>query len=142
VAEVGLVRRRLRTEIDAARRAAATRRERAAAVSRAFDAFLAETAIPAFRLLANVLRVEGIPFEAQTPSGSVRLVSDRNRDDVIAIVLDDSQDPPQPMVVSTRSRGSRMIRTERPLKEGADVDRITEDDVIERLIEELRPWLG
>jgi hypothetical protein len=141
VADVGLIRKRLRHEIDAGRRAAATRRERAAAVSRAFDTFLADTAIPAFRAMANVLRAEGLPFEAQTPSGAVRLVSDRNRDDAIALSLDDTQDPPQPMLVTTRARGSRMIRTERPVKEGADIDRITEDEVIERLIEELRPWL-
>ena len=141
MAEVGLVRKRLRAEIDAARRAAATRRERADAVTRAFDTFLTDTAIPAFRAMANVLRVEGIPFEAQTPAGGVRLVSDRNRDDSLAIALDDTQDPPQPMMISTRTRGSRMLRTERPLKEGVEVDRITEDDVIERLLEELRPWL-
>ena len=63
MAEVGLVRKRLRAEIDAARRAAATRRERAVAVTRAFDTFLTDTAIPAFRAMANVLRVEGIPFD-------------------------------------------------------------------------------
>jgi hypothetical protein len=127
--------------MDAARRAAAARRERTATAARAFDSFLNDRAIPAFRAMANVLRAEGLPFEAQTPSGAVRLVSDRNRDDVIALSLDDSQDPPQPLLVSTRTRGSRMIRTERPVKEGAEVDGITEDDLIERLIEELRPWL-
>ena len=142
MAEVGLIRKRLRAEIDAARRASAIRRERAAAAARAFDSFLTDRAVPAFRAMANVLRAEGIPFEAQTPSGGVRLVSDRNRDDAIAIALDESQDPPQPMVVSTRTRGSRMIRHERPVKEGIEIDAISEDDVIERLIEELRPWLG
>jgi hypothetical protein len=142
VADVGLIRKRLRAEIDRARKSAAARRERAAEASKAYDFFLMGIAIPAFRQMATVLRAEGVPFETQTPSNGVRLVSDRNRDDVIALELDDSLDPPQPMLVSTHSRGSRMLRTERAIKEDAAIESITEDDVIERLIEELKPWLG
>jgi hypothetical protein len=142
VPDAGLIRKRLRAEMDAARRVSANRRDRAAAASRAYETFLESTAIPVMRTMANVLRAEGLPFEPQTPSGGVRLVSDRNRDDAIAIELDTSIDPPQPMLVITRSRGSRLLRTERFVKEAADIDTITEEDVIERLIEELRPWLG
>ncbi len=142
MADVGLIRKRLRAEIDAARHAAATRRGRASAATRAYEVFLADIAVPVFRQLTNVLRAESIPFELQTPSGGVRLVSDRNRDDAIEIELDTSRDPPQPMLVATRTRGSRMLRTERAVKEGADIEGITEDDLIERLIEEIRPWLG
>jgi hypothetical protein len=142
VADPGLIRNRLRAEIEAARRTGAERRARASAVSRAYDVFLENLAIPVFRTMANVLRAEGIPFEVQTPSGAVRLVADRTRDDAIEMVLDATVDPPQPMFVTTRTRGSRLLRTERPVKERASVESISEDEVIEQLIEELRPWLG
>jgi hypothetical protein len=141
VADTGLIRKRLRAEIDSAKRAAAGRRDRAAAATRAYAAFLDEIAIPTFRTMANVLRAEGIPYEIQTPSHGVRLVSDRNRDDAIELELDDSHDPPQALLVSTQARGSRMLRTERALKEGVDIAAITEDDVIERLIEEVKARL-
>jgi hypothetical protein len=141
MADVALIRKRLRSEIDAARRGAAERRERAAAANRAYETFLSDVAIPTFRSLANVLRAEGIQFDVQTPSGGVRLVSDRQRDDVLELELDDTFDPPQVMIVSSRRRGSRSLRTERAVKERIAIDRITEDDLIERLIEEMRPWL-
>jgi hypothetical protein len=141
VADVGLIRKRLRAEIDLARRTAATRRERAAAAERAYEKFLESVAIPAFRQVATVLRAEGIPSDVQTPSGGVRLVSDRHRD-AIELELDTTLDPPQPLLVSTHSRSSRVVRSERHVKDDADIAAIGEDDVIERLIEELRPWLG
>jgi hypothetical protein len=142
VADVGLIRKRLRAEMDSARQASARRRERLSAATRAYDAFLDDVAVPIFRQMANVLRAEGVPFEIQTPSGGVRLVFDRNRDDTIEIELDTSVDPPRLMLIRTHTRGSRLLRTERPLKEDASVTMISEDDLIERLIEELRPWLG
>ena len=140
--DAGLIRKRLRTEIDAARRAAAERRERATNAARAYDAFLENIAVPAFRTIANVLRAEGVPFEAQTPGTAVRLVSDRSRDDVIELSLDTSTIRRQPIFITTRTRGGRLLRTERPLKERAAIDKLTEDEVVEGLIEELQPWLG
>ena len=141
MADVGLIRKRVRAEIDAARKSSATRRERASLAERAFDTFLADVAIPTFRQMANILRAEGIPFEIQTPSNGVRLVLDRNRD-AVELELDTTRDPPQPLLVSTYTRGSRVVRNERLVKGTAEIGTITEDDVIERLIEELRPWLG
>jgi len=142
MADAGLIRKRVRAEIDAARRAGLARRERGDQAARDFEVFLETVAVPAFRTMSNVLRAEGVPFEVQTPSGSVRLVSDRLRDDAIELVLDTTLDPPQPMLLSTRTRGSRSVRSERPVKDGAAIPSLSEDDVIERLIEELRPWLG
>ena len=46
------------------------------------------------------------------------------------------------MLVSTSHEGSRVVRHERPVKDHVPIESITEDDVIERLIEEIRPWLG
>jgi hypothetical protein len=141
VADPGLLRKRLRTEIDAARKAAAARRARSDRASRAYETFLESVAVPAFRTIANILRAEGIPFDAHTPSNAVRLVSARFRDDAIEIVLDPALDPPQPVLVSSRTRGSRTIRSERPVKAGVPIESITEDEVIEQLFQELRPWL-
>jgi hypothetical protein len=138
----GILRKRLKAQIDAARRAAATRRERAAAAAREYDEFLEARAVPAFRVMANVLRAEGIPFEVMTPSGGVRLVADKRRDDVIELELDTSLDPPQPMLVTVQGRGSRMLRTERLVKEGSPISDISEDDVVELLLEQIKPWLG
>ncbi len=139
--DVGQIRKRVRAAMDAARREASTRRERSAAAARAYDVFLEERAIPAFRALANVLRAEGIPFEMMMPSGGARLVGG-NRDDVIELELDTSRDPPEPLVITTQTRGSRILRTERLVKEGSPIDDITDDDVVELLIEQIKPWLG
>lgn len=140
--DVALIRKRLKTEIDMARRGAAERRERTKAATRAYEQFLAEVAIPAFRQIASVLRAEGLPFEVQTPSGGVRLVPERSRDEGIALELDTTQDPPQMILSSTRTWGSRVLQSERPVKERTTVDRISEDDLFERLFEELQPWLS
>ncbi|HEX9407696.1 MAG TPA: hypothetical protein VF975_10300, partial [Thermoanaerobaculia bacterium] len=109
--DAGQLRNRVRMAIEAARRASATRRERAAAASREYEEFLDTRAIPAFRAMANVLRAEGLPFEVMTPAGGVRLVSDKNRDDVIELELDTGLDPPQPLVITVQARGSRILRT-------------------------------
>jgi hypothetical protein len=140
--DVALIRKRLKTEIEQARRTTAERRERSKAATRAYETFLEEVAVPTFRQVANVLKAEGIPFEVQTPLGGVRLVSDRNRDDAVALELDTSQDPPQLMLSSMRTWGSRVLQTERAVKERTAIERITEDDLLERVLEELRPWLA
>jgi hypothetical protein len=140
--DVAIIRKRLISEIEQARRAAAERRERTKAATRAYEQFLDEIAIPAFRQVASVLRAEGLPFEVQTPSGGVRLVSDRNRDDGIGLELDETQDPPVVILSATRTWGSRVMQTERAVKERTPVDRLTDQDVVERLLEELRPWLA
>ena len=140
--DVANIRKRLKSEIDQARRGAAERRERAKTATRAYEEFLNDTAVPVFRQIATVLRAEGIPFEVQTPAGGVRLVSDRSRDDQISLELDTTQDPPQLTLTAWRSWGGRVLQTERAVKERTPVERITEDDLFERLVDELRPWLG
>jgi hypothetical protein len=142
VADPGQLRKRLKSAIEAARRASTTRRERATAATRDYEEFLEQRAVPAFRAMANVLRAEGIPFEMMTPSGGVRLVADKNRDDVIELELDSSLDPPQPLLITVQSRGSRVLRTERLVKEGSPISQISEDEVIELLMEQVKPWLG
>jgi hypothetical protein len=142
VIDPGQLRKRLKSSMEAARRAAATRRERAAAATREYEEFLESRALPAFRAMANVLRAEGIPFEIMTPLNGVRLVADKNRDDVIELELDSSIDPPQPLLITVQSRGSRILRTERLVKEGSPISDISEDDVVELLLDQIKPWLG
>ena len=77
-----------------------------------------------------------------TPAGGVRLQSERNREDAIEMELDTTADPPQPLVTITRVRGSRVIQSDRSIKGSNPLVQLTEDDVIEMLLEELRPWLS
>ena len=92
-------------------------------------------------MFANVLKSEGLNFEVMTPAGGVRLQSERNREDAIEMELDTTADPPQPLVTITRARGSRVIQDDRTIKGSNPLVQLTEDDVIEMLLEELRPWL-
>lgn len=139
--DAGILSKRVRFAIDAARRDNAERRGRSAEAARLYDAFLTSAATPAFRTVANILKAEGLAFDVMTPSGSIRLVAERNRDDGIEIALDTSVDPPEPLVTITRTRGSRVVRRERPVKIGTPLAQLNDDDVAEMLLEELPPWL-
>jgi hypothetical protein len=76
-----------------------------------------------------------------TPAGGVRLQSERRREDAIEMELDTTADPPQPLVTTTRVRGSRIVQSDRSVKGSVPLVQLTENDVVEMLIEELRPWL-
>jgi hypothetical protein len=141
MADVGEVRKRIRAEIEKAKRDQADRRGRVAEATRAYEEFLETAAIPVFRMFANVLKAEGLHFEVMTPAGGVRLQSERNRDDAIEMELDTTADPPQPLVTITRARGSRVVQSDRSIKGSNPLVQLSEHDVIEMLIEELRPWL-
>jgi hypothetical protein len=142
MADVAVVRKRVRTAIEQARRDQAERRGRAAEARTQYENFLQTAAIPVFRMIANVLKSEGLHFEVMTPADGVRLQSERNRDDAIEMELDTSADPPQPLVTITRVRGSRVVQSDRTIKGSNPLVHLTEDDVIEMLLEELRPWLS
>jgi hypothetical protein len=142
MADVAVVRKRVRSAIEQARRDQAERRERGAEAQKNYATFLDSAAIPVFRMIANVLKSEGLHFEVMTPAGGVRLQSERNREDAIEMELDTTADPPQPLVTTTRVRGSRVIQSDRSIKGSNPLVQLTEDDVIEMLLEELRPWLS
>src|SRR3712207_4226921 len=141
MADVAVVRKRIRTEIDKARRDQSERRARVAEAARVYDQFLETAAVPVFRMFANVLKAEGYPFEVMTPAGGVRLQSERQRAVAIEMEPEPAADPPAPLVTITRVRGSRIVQTDRGVKWNAPLVQLTEDDVIEMLLEELRPWL-
>jgi len=139
--DIALLRKSLVKAIESARRDAAERRTRADEAGRDYTRFLDQTATPVFRAMANALRGEGLSFDVMTPSGGVRLVPERAREDGIEVVLDASTDPPQPLVRVVRTRGSRVTQHERPIAGPVRTDALTEDHVAAMLLEELRPWL-
>ena len=81
MADVALLRKRVQKAIEQARREASERRARVHEAQKAYDDFLDTRAIPAFRAMSVVLRSEGLAWEVMTPSGEVRLVPDRRRDE-------------------------------------------------------------
>jgi hypothetical protein len=139
--EVSHVRKRLTAAIERARKGAQERRERAAAIERAFDTFLSDVAVPVTRMVASALKADGYPFTVNTPGGSVRLASDKGRDDYIELALDTGADPPEVLGIIRYARGSRTISEERPVKPGASPQAITEDDVLEFFVKALEPWM-
>ena len=141
MADVALIRKRIQTEIEKARRDQAERRARTAEAAKVYEQFLDGAAVPVFRMFANVLKSEGLPFEVMTPAGGVRLQSERHREDAIEMELDTTADPPTPLVTITRVRGSRIVQSDRSVRGSVPLVQLTESDVVEMLIEELRPWL-
>ena len=139
--EIPEVRRRLRAVIDQARREASARRERTAATSRAYTEFLAQRAVPTFHTFAAALVAEGYKFKVFTPAESVRLASESGGEDFIEIVLDATTDPPRVTGHTSRSRGRRSLSTERPIRAGAGPADLTEEDVLEFLVEEIAPFV-
>ena len=139
--EVSLVRNRLNRAIEVARERAQQRRQRTATAEQSYETFLEEVATPVTRLIANSLKVENYAFTVFTPSGGLRLASDRGRDDYVEFALDAAADPPQVVGRISRSRGSRTLDEERPVKPGTPLDELSEEDVLTFLLEVLQPWL-
>ena len=142
MADLAVVRKRVRLAIEQARRDQAERRARVAEARKNYETFLETAAIPVFRMFANILKSENLHFEVMTPADGVRLQSERNRDDAIEIELDTTADPPQPLVTITRVRGRRVVQSDRTIKGSNPLVQLTDEDVVEMLLEELRPWLS
>jgi len=111
--EVSEVRRQLRHAIDRAKARAQQKRQTAADAERAYVAFLEQVATPTIRMLANALKAEGYLFTVSTPSGGLRLASDRGRDDYIELALDVRGDTPTVVGRVRYTRGSRTLEEER-----------------------------
>jgi hypothetical protein len=137
--ELSEVRRRLRAAVEEARREAAARRARTDAATQAFEEFLAHRAVPVFHQVASALKGEGHPYKVFTPAGSVRLASEHAHEEFVEIALDNSSDPPIAIGRISRGRGRRMITAERPVREGAEVAGLTEEDVLDFLLKEIAP---
>src|SRR3954453_22450179 len=136
--EISSVRRRLTETIERARKQAAERRGRGDRATRDFEVFLQKVAVPLFRQVANALKADGYAFTVFTPSGSVRLMSDRSSDGFIELSLDTAEDPPQVRAHVSRTRGRRVIDAERPI--GAP-EALTEEELLTFLLKELEAFV-
>jgi hypothetical protein len=136
--ETSEIRKRLNQTIERAKRQAAERRTRSDEAGRAFDTFLSTTAVPLFRQVANILRADGYQFNVFTPSGSVRLMSDRTAEDFIELVLDTAGETPQVIAHASHSRGRRVLESERAI--GAPGE-LTEETVLTYLLKELEAFV-
>ena len=137
--EISDIRRRVVETIERARRRAADRRVRNDEAAREYETFLDQKAIPVFKQVANVLRVEGFMFTVFTPggtAGSVRLMSDRVAEDYVEITLDTSGADPVVSGHASRSRGRRVIESEQPI---GPPGKLTEDDVLSFVLKALEP---
>jgi hypothetical protein len=136
--EISLVRRRLTETIERAKKQAADRRGRGDAAAREFEVFLQKIAVPLFRQIANALKADGYAFTVFTPSGSVRLMSDRAAEDYIELTLDAAANPPQVVGQVSRTRGRRVIDAERPI--GAP-ETLTEEQLLDFLLKQLEAFV-
>ena len=137
--ELSEVRRRLRAAVERARREAAARRARTDAAAQSFEDILVHRAVPVFHQVASALTAEGHPYKVFTPAGSVRLASERSHEEFIEIALNNSSDPPIVIGRTSRGRGRRMVSAERPIREGAEVAGLTEEDVLDFVLKEIAP---
>jgi hypothetical protein len=140
--EISDVRKQLRQAIDRARRRTAERRARVDAAAAAYMTFLARIAEPVFRMFAMALKAEGHQFTVFTPADGVRLVSGRSGEDYVEITLDDTADEPYVLGRVSYARGRHRRTTERPVRERAAVDQLTEEDVLQFLLEEIGPFVA
>jgi hypothetical protein len=139
--ETSELRKRVRALIDNSRRKAADRRTKLDEAVAAYQSFLDSIATPVVQTLAGTLRAEGHNFTVFTPSGGLRLAPARSADDFLEFALETSQDDPFVILRVNRTRGRRVIQHERPVKDRTPVDRLTEEDVLQALFDELGPFV-
>ena len=124
-----------------ARDRAQRRRQLAADAETAYDGFLANVATPLVKQIARALQAEGYAFTLSTPGRGLRLALDRGRDDFIELALETDADEPTVVGRIRRTRGSRTIEEERPVKRGASPDQVSEQDLLDFFESALQPWL-
>ena len=139
--ETSELRKRVRAAIDQSRRAAAARRSQLDEAAAAYHQLLESTAAPLAHMLVNVLRAEGYSFTVFTPNGGLRFGSAKSAEDFIEFALDTSQAEPFVILRINQARGRRVLQHERPLKGRTPVNQLTEEDVLQALLEELGPFV-
>lgn len=139
--EVSIVRQRVSEAIERAKGTAGDRRARTDQAGREYQTFLDRVAVPLFKQIANVLRVENYAFDVFTPAGSVRLMSERGGDDFIEIALDTKGSHPYVIGRSSRSHGGNVTQVERALNATDAIGELTEDDLLAFLLKELEPFV-
>ena len=141
MADVAVVRKRVKSAIEQARRDQAERRGRVAEAQKSYDTFLETAAIPVFRMIANVLKSEGLHLRSDDAgrrrAAAVRAQPRRRHRDGARY---DRGSAAAARHDHPRARQPR-VQTDRSIKGSNPLVQLTEDDVIEMLLEELRPWL-
>jgi prophage DNA circulation protein len=137
--ETSELRKRLRHAIEGRRQSTAARRAALDEAGAAFTDLLEMTATPLVQKLANVLRAEGHQFTVFTPNGGLRMALSKSADDFVEFALDTSEDAPFAVLRVNRTRGRRVVQHERPVKGRTPVDRLSEEDVLQALLEEIAP---
>ena len=140
--EISQVRRRVLTAITAARARTVERRQQTDAAAREYAVFLETVATPLVQQIANALKAENHSFTVSTPGDGLRLEYDRGRDNFVEFSLDTSGDRPQVIGRVSETRGSRRHEDERPVKTDASPAELTEEDVLEFVVQALEPWLA
>lgn len=139
--ELAELRRRVRQQMQDAKRRKAERREARDVAAKAWDTAVAEVVEPAATQMAAALTGEGLPVRLETPRGTIRLVSQRSADDYIELVLDtdDEQESPEVIGRTVVGRGRQSVTVmEEPL--GAPGS-LTDDSVTEFLLRAVGPWI-
>lgn len=126
--------------MERARRLAAERRAASDRSAAAFESFLANVAVPLVRQIANILKAEGYSFTVFTPSGSVRLMSDKGSQDFIEITLETQGASPRVIARVSHVRGRHIVDAERTVASG-DPAAISEQELLEFLMKELEPFV-
>jgi hypothetical protein len=124
-----------------ARDRAKQRRHKSDEAEQAYTTFLENLAGPLARQVVNALRAEGYAFTVSTPGRGLRVSLDQGRDDFIELMLSAEADQPHVVGRIRRTRGSRTLDEERPVKPGAAPQDLSEDDLLEFLARALEPWL-
>jgi hypothetical protein len=143
--ETSAVRQAVRTLLHQAKRPAADRRENRRAqtdqATREYEVFLQRIAVPLFKQVANILRAENYPFEVFTPGGSVRLTSERGNDNYIEISLDTNGAAPKLLGRVSHARGGDVTQTELVLNATANIEALTEEDLLGFVLAGLEPFV-
>jgi hypothetical protein len=139
--EISQVRKRIQAAMSTARDRAKQRRQQADEAGQAYEKFLDHLAAPLARQVVNALRAEGYAFTVSSPNRGLRVSLDAGRDDYVELALNAETDPPHVTGRVRRTRGSRTIDEERPVKPGAGPDAVSEEDLLEFLLGALEPWL-
>ena len=139
--EIAEVQKRVRQAIDRAKHAAAERRAGVDAARREYERFLEQVAAPVFRVLARTLKAEGYPFQVFTPASGLRLASEKSAEDFVELLLDTTNEPGVVVGRVSRSWGRRVMTREQPIREGARIEQLTDEDVLGFLLTQIEPFL-
>ena len=137
------VHKRLHQTIDSAKHAAENYRMRADASKHQYERFLDDVANPICRMLGQALRAEGYPFQVFSPAGGLRLVSEKSGEDFVELFLHTGDELELSVVIGRVSRtwGRRVVINEQPIREGAAIDQLTNEDVLDFMLKQIEPFV-